>query len=58
MAGELVPFGAKTKLTDADVAEIRRRYAAGGVRMRALGAEYGVDHSHISDIVNGHRWPP
>ncbi|WP_442923051.1 HNH endonuclease [Microbacterium sp. BR1] len=38
------------KLTDAQVAEIRTRYAAGGVSQRALAAEYGVWHQHISRL--------
>lgn len=39
------------KLTDAQVSEIRQRYAAGGTSHRKLGAEYGVDHTQIGNIV-------
>lgn len=41
------------KLTDAQVAEIRARYAAGGVFQRELAAEYGVSGNHIHRLVNG-----
>lgn len=41
----------RCKLTDAQVAEIRERYAAGGVTQIQLGAEFGVAHSQISRIV-------
>jgi hypothetical protein len=44
------------KLTEEQVLEIRRRYAAGGVTQRALGDEYGVDHSLISNIVRRKKW--
>jgi hypothetical protein len=44
------------KITEDDVREIRRRYAAGGVSQSALGAEYGLCQSHIKDIVNFQRW--
>lgn len=47
------------KLTDNDVADIRRRYSAGGARyvgasvtMQALAEEYGVSIAQISRIVN------
>lgn len=45
------------KLTDAQVEEIRRRYTAGGVSQRALAAEYGVWHQHISELVRGVKRP-
>lgn len=41
----------RNKLTDAQVVEIRERYAAGGVTTRGLGSEYGVNGSLISMIV-------
>jgi len=53
------PFGGKNpmaKLTAENVAEIRRRYAAGGISQRALGAEFSVGDMAISLIVNGKRW--
>lgn len=43
------------KLTEAQVVEIRTRYAA-GERQRALAVEYGISRSHISYIVNGRGW--
>lgn len=44
------------KLAAVDVAEIRRRYAAGGITQEALGQEYGVTQSHIGNIVRGDSW--
>ena len=44
-------------LTPAQVAEIRQRYAAGGVTMKTLGAAYGVGYTTIQKIVRGTRWP-
>jgi hypothetical protein len=44
------------KLTSADVAEIRRRCAA-GERQRAVAAEFSVSQQQVSKIVTGKRWP-
>lgn len=44
------------KLTESQVREIRRRYAAGGVSQRQLGAEYGVSQMPISYIVRRVTW--
>jgi hypothetical protein len=44
-----------TKLPDAQIDAIRRRYAAGGVTQATLADEYGVHYSLISLIVNGKR---
>ena len=43
------------RLTEGDVAAIRiaRRTGAG---VRALGRQYGVHHSQISRLLNGHHW--
>jgi hypothetical protein len=46
----------RSKLSAAQVADIRRRYAAGGVRMRDLAAEYGVNVPTVSMIVSGRTW--
>jgi hypothetical protein len=46
------------KLARSDVASIRERYAAGGVSMRALAAEYGVRQSTVWKILTGKSWPP
>ena len=43
-------------LTEKDVLEIRRRYAAGGVTQQALADEYGMARSSISGYTTGHRW--
>jgi hypothetical protein len=44
---------ASAKLTDAQAAEIRSRWAAGGVSQADLGREYGVRDSTINRIVQG-----
>jgi hypothetical protein len=44
------------KLTDEAVRDIRRRYRAGGIFQRELGAEYGVGQQTIQHIVSGETW--
>lgn len=44
------------KLTEAQVREIRRRYAAGGVTHRQLGDRYGVSGVTIFLVVNRRTW--
>lgn len=46
----------KVKLTSAQVRDIRRKYAGGGITQRELGEEYGVSDSHICRIVGGRFW--
>ena len=47
----------RTKLTDAQVREIRWRYDPyDGVTQAVLAAEFGVARSTISDIVTGKTW--
>ena len=53
---ENIRRGARTKLTDAQVLEVRARYAAGGVSQRALAREYGVTQPNIHAIVNRETW--
>ena len=43
------------KLTDQNVAEIRRRYATGETQ-KSLGIEFGVIQPHISRIVRNENW--
>jgi hypothetical protein len=53
------PFGETTwcaKLTDEDVAEIRRLYAAGGISQPALAKRYGVNNSVICRAIAGKTW--
>jgi hypothetical protein len=45
-----------SKLTDAQVVEIRSRYAAGGVSTRALGREFSVHPTTIFHVVKGDAW--
>lgn len=45
------------RLTADQADEIRRRYAAGGISMRALGAEFGIHNGTVSKIVRGLRYP-
>ena len=44
------------KLTEAQVREIRERYAAGGILQRELAQEYGVSRKAISLVVTNKRW--
>lgn len=44
------------KLTWAQVDDIRRRYAAGGITKTALSKEYGVTDVNVCSIVNGNTW--
>lgn len=44
------------RLTAAQVQEIRRRYAAGGISQRALAKEYGCHPGHMRDILTGRIW--
>lgn len=46
----------QAKLTAAEVAEIRARWAAGGETQLAIAADYAVDNTQISRIVNDHTW--
>lgn len=46
----------RAKLTDAEVAEIRRRYIPGRTRQVDLAAEFGVSQSMISEILRGNFW--
>lgn len=50
----------QAKLSVDQVAEIRTRYAAGGVFQRELAEEFGVTTSNINAIVRGRSWvtPP
>lgn len=45
-----------SKLTDEQVVEIRRRYAAGGISQEALGVEYGMHQTAISAVVRRKWW--
>lgn len=54
-----VPLGEHSphaKLTDAQAAEIKTRYARGGVLQRELAAEFGVTRGAISDITRGRNF--
>jgi hypothetical protein len=44
---------ANAKLTNRQVAAIRRRYAKGGTTQDALAREHGVTQGHISELVRG-----
>ena len=46
----------EAKLTDSDVLEIRRRYAASGISQSQLAAEFGVSKGQISFIVRRKCW--
>lgn len=46
----------RAKITEADVAEIRRAYAAGGITQQVLADRYGIKQWAVSKIVNGIAW--
>ena len=46
----------QAKLTNAQVEEIRVRYAQGNIFQRELATEYGVSRSEIGNIVRGENW--
>lgn len=48
--------GAGTKLTEEGVAEIRRRYARGGVLQKALAVEFGVSPVVIHNLLRQKHW--
>ena len=41
-----------TKLSDAQVADLRHEYATSGLSQYALARQYGISQSHVSFIVN------
>ena len=45
-----------SKLKSEDVAEMRRRHAAGGVTYAALAREYGIDESYTRKVIRGEEW--
>lgn len=44
----------KQKLTEANVLEIRRLYAAGGITQRALARQFGI--ADVNPILKGKQW--
>lgn len=44
------------KLTEHQVLEVRRRYAAGGVSQSALAREYGISQTGMSAVLRGTLW--
>lgn len=44
------------RLTEAEVLEIRHRYANGETHQPTLGSEYGIDQRTVSEIVTRRRW--
>jgi hypothetical protein len=54
-----IPVGedaAKSKLTNAQVAEIRSRHTTGGISQTQLAAEYGVSQSAVNAILYRKAW--
>lgn len=45
-----------SKLTEFQVLEIRRRYAAGGITQKQLGIEYGIATINIWMIIHRRHW--
>lgn len=54
MPGESNPGGGK--LAEADVDQIRLRYAMGGTTQKRLGREFGVSQTMIHFIVTDKNW--
>ena len=46
----------RAKIIEAQVVELRRRYAAGGVTQRVLAEELGITPRAVALIVRGQRW--
>lgn len=46
----------KAKLTEAQVLEIRARYAVGGITQRELATEYGVSRPAVGYVIRRHTW--
>lgn len=46
--------GSRSVLTDADVREIKTRYAQGNITQRQLAEEFGVSQRSISAIITGY----
>lgn len=59
--GRGVPPPSRKKLTDADVAEMRRLYRrydrSGGWTQARLAERFGVSRGHVSRLVNGFHYP-
>jgi hypothetical protein len=55
--GRLMDVAHLCKLSDDQIAEIRRRYAAGETTQRALAREYGVTHEYICRLIAGKDRP-
>ena len=45
-----------SKLDDATVLDIRKRYAAGGISQKALSKQFGVCQRTICNVVNRLHW--
>lgn len=54
---QLGEAASNAKLTQQSVLEIRRRYSAGGVSLRALASEFGMSYTAIQAIASGKAWP-
>lgn len=50
------PHRAASKLTETQVAEIKRRIAAGGQSQGQIARTFGVDRANITAIVKGKTW--
>jgi hypothetical protein len=44
------------KLTEAEVRQIRQRYAEGGISHRKLGSAFGVSESTVQHLITGRKW--
>lgn len=58
--GTMVPLqgeaNGRAKLTETEIAEIRRIYAVGGISQRELGTRFDVDHGTVGRIIRREIW--
>jgi hypothetical protein len=55
--GRIGELSGKTRLTWAQVRELRRRYVEETTPMKAFAAEYGISLASVEKIVQGEVWP-
>lgn len=56
LASQAKATQAMTKLTEDQVRAIRAEYVPGAVRMKDLGAKYGITQPTVSEIINRKIW--
>lgn len=49
--------GKSTRLSPEDVADIKHLWDLGGLKQHEIGAIFGINQRHVSNIILGVRWP-